>query len=342
MKKHFTLLFIVLLLIVPIIALSACGADDTSPNDNPSYDADRPHEHQWTDATCTTPKTCSLCGKTEGKLAEHALVTDPSVDPTCTEAGKTTGEHCSVCGEVVKQQTEINASGHSWQAATCIKAAYCTICGTESGAKLDHDFADATCQSPKICKRCETKEGSALPHDYADATCIEAKTCNNCGAKDGEPLGHTYSNNKCIRCKQVDPETVFENLVVIDSKYYTASDEKFTDSYGNTYDHANIYQYNTSSFGDKTTAYSIHNLNGKYKTLSGSFVAGSEMSMTAFIKIYVDDKLVFENTMTKTQGKVNFNINVQNASTVKICTGNSDRIYFKGNHTALVNVELTK
>ena len=30
------------------------------------------HNHTWTDATCTTPKTCSECGVTEGKALEHA------------------------------------------------------------------------------------------------------------------------------------------------------------------------------------------------------------------------------------------------------------------------------
>ena len=33
------------------------------------------HEHVWTDATCTTPKTCSECGETEGEALGHTWVT---------------------------------------------------------------------------------------------------------------------------------------------------------------------------------------------------------------------------------------------------------------------------
>ncbi len=47
------------------------------------------HEHVWEDATCTEPKTCSVCGETEGEPLGHTWE-----DATCT-APKT----CSVCGE---------------------------------------------------------------------------------------------------------------------------------------------------------------------------------------------------------------------------------------------------
>ena len=45
--------------------------------------------HTWVDATCDTPKTCSVCGKIEGEALGHTWV-----DAT-TEAPKT----CSVCGK---------------------------------------------------------------------------------------------------------------------------------------------------------------------------------------------------------------------------------------------------
>lgn len=47
------------------------------------------HSHEWVEANCTTPKTCSICGKTEGNPTEHIYV-----EATCTEARK-----CSACGE---------------------------------------------------------------------------------------------------------------------------------------------------------------------------------------------------------------------------------------------------
>ena len=47
------------------------------------------HEHTWTEATCTAPKTCDSCGETEGDVLEHSWT-----EATCT-APKT----CSVCGK---------------------------------------------------------------------------------------------------------------------------------------------------------------------------------------------------------------------------------------------------
>ena len=88
-------------------------------------------EHQYTiseskDATCTEAgsKTfaCSVCGHsytqeiaanghTEEKLAAKA--------PTCTEPGLTEGKKCSVCGDVLTAQAEINATGHTFVEGVC-------------------------------------------------------------------------------------------------------------------------------------------------------------------------------------------------------------------------------
>lgn len=74
-----------------IMALTACG-----------------HEHRWEEATCTEPKTCRDCGKTEGESNGHNWI-----EATCTEP-----EHCAECGEV-KEGTE---KGHNYQDG------YCTRC----------------------------------------------------------------------------------------------------------------------------------------------------------------------------------------------------------------------
>ena len=69
----------------------------------------------------------------------HTIVTDKAVAATCTTAGKTEGSHCSVCGKVIKAQTEIKANGHvagDWitdkAAAVGVKGRKhrsCTVCG---------------------------------------------------------------------------------------------------------------------------------------------------------------------------------------------------------------------
>ena len=82
--------------------------------------------HEWVAATCTTPETCSKCGKTQGEALGHSWM-----DATCT-APKT----CTVCGE-----TEGEALGHTesrWKTystdfvhATVTSKKYCTVCDIE-------------------------------------------------------------------------------------------------------------------------------------------------------------------------------------------------------------------
>lgn len=45
--------------------------------------------HEWADATCLAPKTCSKCGSTEGAALGHV----PGAEATCT-----TAQTCTVCG----------------------------------------------------------------------------------------------------------------------------------------------------------------------------------------------------------------------------------------------------
>lgn len=78
-------------------------------------------KHEWKDATCTEPKTCTKCGETEGEPLGHSWI-----DATCTEP-----KTCSVCGE-----TEGNAAGHEWTEATVDKPKTCTKCGLTEGEPL--------------------------------------------------------------------------------------------------------------------------------------------------------------------------------------------------------------
>lgn len=83
----------------------------------------------------------------------HTIVTDKAVAATCTTAGKTEGSHCSVCGKVIKAQTEIKAKGHvagDWitdkAAAVGVKVRKhrsCMVCGAVV------ESADIPALSPK-------------------------------------------------------------------------------------------------------------------------------------------------------------------------------------------------
>ena len=61
--------------------------------------------HTWTDATCTTPKTCTVCGKTEGEPLDHNFGEWSGTgeageqERTCSSCGETeTAVCCIICG----------------------------------------------------------------------------------------------------------------------------------------------------------------------------------------------------------------------------------------------------
>lgn len=64
------------------------------------------HVHKFKDATCTEPKTCKVCGATEGAALGHSFK-----DATCTDA-----KICKVCGT-----KEGSALGHDYQNGVCTR-----------------------------------------------------------------------------------------------------------------------------------------------------------------------------------------------------------------------------
>ncbi len=108
-------------------------------------------EHQWRDATCEAPKTCSLCAATEGDLLPH----------TWQAADCEAPKSCTAC-----EKTEGVALGHSWQEATCEIAKTCTVCSATEGQPKGHDLQPANFQQAAVCKTCGYTEGVPLPGAY--------------------------------------------------------------------------------------------------------------------------------------------------------------------------------
>lgn len=70
MKRVFSVVYVLIML----ISLCACAADPQATE--PTLLQTEPVcQHSWTEATCTAPKTCSLCGVKEGVALGHTYDT---------------------------------------------------------------------------------------------------------------------------------------------------------------------------------------------------------------------------------------------------------------------------
>lgn len=97
MKKKIVTLMIVAGVLVS--ALAGCGGSAEPANDSGASDTETAESsdaecvHTWTEATCAAPKTCTLCGETEGGTLEHTWTEATFAAPkTCTLCGETEGE----------------------------------------------------------------------------------------------------------------------------------------------------------------------------------------------------------------------------------------------------------
>lgn len=108
-------------------------------------------KHEYIDATCIAPKTCSKCGKTEGEITEHVWK-----EATCFEP-----KTCSVCNATEGKMLE-----HTWTEATCSSPKTCNACGTIEGEALAHTLTEANYQEPAKCTVCDESVGEPLQADF--------------------------------------------------------------------------------------------------------------------------------------------------------------------------------
>ena len=155
------------LLGMDIVTVTATGTTGTVTYKTISLTAtaDAPQEeacqHTWTDATCTAPKTCGLCGATEGEASGHTWTDATCAAPkTCSVCGATegeVGEHtyvegvCSVCGaaepspsvSVVWDMSDAEDSAQwiSLQNKTVTNTSTVTV--TEAGSVVQYNHTNA-------------------------------------------------------------------------------------------------------------------------------------------------------------------------------------------------------
>lgn len=165
----------------------ACGEKGTATFEYGNLGA-----HNWTPATCTAPKTCSVCQATEGDPLGHTEGTEWKSDKdnhwhTCTVAG---------CGVVI--ETSKAAHTPDCASATETDAVKCSVCGYVITPALAHTHAVDTTKYESdetnhwnTCSGCSEKQNVSA-HEFEwkidkDATATEKgskhEECKVCGYK---------------------------------------------------------------------------------------------------------------------------------------------------------------
>lgn len=145
--KKLVILFVTISL---ALSFAGCERSNTPTNSSPSS---KTCSHMWRSATCTTPKTCSLCEETIGVSNGHNWK-----NATCTEARK-----CTVCGI-----SSGNPLGHTTSTGICSR------CGTkfspwEKGNYVD-EFQNPTDKKYIICDANGTFSNSATTNSTLSAS----------------------------------------------------------------------------------------------------------------------------------------------------------------------------
>ena len=179
--------------------------------------------HQWSGtATCTSGKTCTVCGGSSEPLGhDWSTWTQNSDEKT----------HTRICKRDASHTETNNCTGGT---ATCTAKAVCTVCGGEYGEMAAHSFtaekaeaqylkSAATCTEKavyyKSCAVCGLSSegtadeatflsGNALDHNWGDWTSNEdgthTRTCTVDGCSAGTQTENCIDANKDHKCDICD------------------------------------------------------------------------------------------------------------------------------------------
>ncbi len=140
----------------------------SSTEDTNTTNSTNSHTHNFADATCTKPATCS-CGATIGAAYNHSY----------------TNGVCERC----------NQKDPNYQ--TSSKFSEDTTASVPAG--MDNDFSVESSYESSY-EKCSVR-GNDLPHRYSEHTCIEI--CDFCGEENSNSFGHTIDKSGvCSRCNQ--------------------------------------------------------------------------------------------------------------------------------------------
>ena len=99
------------------------------------------HFVKWNDGDTINPRQFTTAvAEISASFEKHTIVVDSAVTATCTTSGLSEGSHCSVCGQVIKEQINYGMASHNYVTdavvyPTCTESgltrgSHCSVCGT--------------------------------------------------------------------------------------------------------------------------------------------------------------------------------------------------------------------
>ena len=190
----------VLLLVVLIFALVACGSEDnTHQNSNTSFDSE-----ESTNISDSESHEDVSCGAESSQPIEEGQLSDESKEQTDESIEMSENEPSSV-------PEESNEPAESSQPESSTKP--------EESSEPEqpvhtHSYSKKVTEPTCAEKGCEiytcscgdmyTVDIPTIPHSYSEPTCTSSAKCS-CGAIGTSALGHLFSEGQCYRCGISDP-----------------------------------------------------------------------------------------------------------------------------------------
>ena len=141
--------------------------------------------HDWEEATCVVPKTCTVCNYVEQEALGHNYNWTTTKKATCTAKGSKTGT-CTRCSSTKTEET--NALGHfygSWtehpstNCATGYKERTCSRCGGTDSASMPaatsvhsggtYAVSNGWKSHDVYCSTCKTRLQSGVSHTWSSS-----------------------------------------------------------------------------------------------------------------------------------------------------------------------------
>ncbi len=207
LKGKITIRLIALVMCV-FVLFGSVGCGNMAPQDT-EHNHETECVHNWKDATCTEPKTCTLCGQKQGEALGHnggtSTCKSKAVCATCGEeygelaahkpsgvATETEASVCTVCGFVIAPATgHIHSAKNEWSKDENGHWHACNGCDTE---KLDSAAHVYTNDCDSTCDTCGYERNAV--HTGGTATCNKKAVCTACGVEYGTFAAHDYDTSK--------------------------------------------------------------------------------------------------------------------------------------------------